>query len=117
MDRSAFETAVKQSLYGSVSDAASLFSLGVDGDYKHPDVQFAWWAFQMGGVREIDSVSPAKLEAVARAICSGCEENPDHKGDARGNKHRWQDYLHIARAAIAAMKDCPAEEDDTPYNE
>ena len=43
------------------------------------------------------------LEPVARAICSACEENPDHCGDARGNDKRWQDYLPVARAAIAAM--------------
>ena len=43
------------------------------------------------------------LEPVARAICSGCGENPDHCGDARGNAKRWQDYLPIARAAIDAQ--------------
>lgn len=42
-------------------------------------------------------------ERVARAICSACGENPDHIGDARGNQHRWQDYLPVADAAIAAM--------------
>lgn len=41
-------------------------------------------------------------ERVARAICAGCEENPDHLGDARGNDYRWQDYLDIADAAIDA---------------
>lgn len=42
-------------------------------------------------------------EVVARAICAECGENPDHKGDARGNQFRWQDYLSAADAAIAAM--------------
>ncbi len=42
-------------------------------------------------------------ERVARAICSACEENPEHSGDARGNARRWQDYLPIADAAIAAL--------------
>jgi len=43
-------------------------------------------------------------EAVARAICKSCDENPDHRGDARGNAHRWQDYLDTADAAILAMQ-------------
>lgn len=42
-------------------------------------------------------------ESVARAICIGCEENPDHRGDAGGNEKRWQDYLTIADAAISAL--------------
>ena len=42
-------------------------------------------------------------EAVARAICTACDENPNHLGDAGGNAHRWQDYLKAAEAAIAAM--------------
>lgn len=42
-------------------------------------------------------------EAVARAVCLACEEVPDHIGDAQGNAHRWQDYLHCADAAIAAF--------------
>lgn len=42
-------------------------------------------------------------EAVARAICSGCDEDPDNPGDCRGNDHRWQDYLEPADAAIAVM--------------
>ena len=45
----------------------------------------------------------AKRIAVARAICTACHENPDHKGDAGGNQYRWQDYLDAADAAIAAM--------------
>lgn len=48
--------------------------------------------------------SETKRAAVARAICEACEENPDHKGDARGNPFRWQDYLPIADAAIEAMQ-------------
>ena len=43
------------------------------------------------------------FERVCRAICSACEENPDHKGDARGNDFRWQDYADAADAAISAM--------------
>lgn len=43
-----------------------------------------------------------KLEAIARAICIGCEEDPDHVGDAQGNEFRWQDYLPIAEKAMAA---------------
>lgn len=42
-------------------------------------------------------------EAIARAICTACNERPDHSGDAQGNKYRWQDYLAVADAAIAAM--------------
>jgi hypothetical protein len=49
------------------------------------------------------SVIDPKLERVARAICAACRENPEHAGDARGNAFRWQDYLHVAAAAIAAI--------------
>ena len=42
-------------------------------------------------------------DAVAWAICAACEERPDAAGDARGNEKRWQDYLDVADAAIAAM--------------
>lgn len=42
-------------------------------------------------------------EAVARAICVACEESPESQGDARGNNFRWQDYLDIADAALAAL--------------
>ena len=45
----------------------------------------------------------AVVEAVARAICVACEENPDSQGDARGNKFRWQDYRDVALAAISAF--------------
>lgn len=69
MDRGVFEAAVRRSLYGSASDADNLFARGVDGDYKQPDVQFAWWAFQIGGARVADSLTSKKLESVARAIC------------------------------------------------
>lgn len=50
-------------------------------------------------------LSEAKIERVARVICSECEDNPDHKGDARGNDYRWQDYIEVAKAAICAMYD------------
>ena len=50
------------------------------------------------------------LEPVARAICTACGENPDHQGDARGNQYRWQDYIDVAQAAIAAMEPIPADE-------
>jgi len=43
------------------------------------------------------------VEAVARAICVACEENPDHQGDARGNEFRWQDYRAPALAAISTL--------------
>src|SRR5690606_26643497 len=43
------------------------------------------------------------VEAVARAICVACEENPDSQGDARGNEFRWQDYRDTALAAINAL--------------
>jgi hypothetical protein len=44
-----------------------------------------------------------QIERVARAICTACEENPDHTGDARGNAFRWQDYADVAQAAIDAV--------------
>lgn len=59
--------------------------------------------------RFIDAMSLEKSkfmdnrEAVARAICMACEENPDHAGDCRGNERRWQDYLPCADAAVAAL--------------
>ena len=52
-------------------------------------------------------------EAVARAICTACGENPDHMGDTCGNEKRWQDYLHIADAAITAMASPGAAHEDT----
>lgn len=42
-------------------------------------------------------------ERIARAICEACEEDPDYKGDCRGNQFRWQDYLPVANAAIDAV--------------
>lgn len=51
-------------------------------------------------------------EAVARAICTACEENPDHMGDACGNDKRWEDYLPIADAAIAAIASTGAALED-----
>lgn len=50
-----------------------------------------------------NQIPEAVLEAVARAICVSCEENPDHRGDARGNEFRWQDYRDAALAAISAF--------------
>ncbi len=41
-------------------------------------------------------------EAAARAACEVCGDNPDHKGDARGNDYRWQDYLDVVDAVLAA---------------
>ena len=53
---------------------------------------------------EMDEPIPETvLEAVARAICVACGENPDHRGDARGNEFRWQDYRNPALAAISAL--------------
>lgn len=43
-------------------------------------------------------------EAVARAICTACEDNPDVTGDARGNEFRWHDYLDAADAALSASE-------------
>ena len=48
-----------------------------------------------------------KIERVARAICTACEEYPDHVGDARGNQYRWQDYKEVAEAAIRAVGRVP----------
>ncbi len=49
------------------------------------------------------AVVDAQRETVARAICSACDETPDHAGDAGGNAFRWQDYLKAADAAIAVI--------------
>ena len=49
------------------------------------------------------SIPEAVVEAVARAICVACEENPDRQGDARGNDFRWQDYRDVALAAISTI--------------
>ena len=49
------------------------------------------------------AVDEAVVEAVARAICVACGENPDCQGDARGNEFRWQDYRDTALAAISAL--------------
>lgn len=51
------------------------------------------------------TVMPEEREAVARAICSACEEQPNHRGDARGNEYRWQDYLPVADAALQVLAD------------
>ena len=42
-------------------------------------------------------------ERIARAICEACDENPDFRGDCRGNEFRWMDYLPVANAAIDAV--------------
>ncbi len=47
------------------------------------------------------------IEAVARAICTACEENTEHVGDAQGNTMRWMDYVHVAEAAMAAQTPVP----------
>jgi len=56
---------------------------------------------------EVDAERRAAIdgqrEAVARAICSACDENPRHVGDVSRSAHRWQDYLKAADAAIAVM--------------
>ena len=49
------------------------------------------------------AVDEASVEAVARAICVACGDNPDHQGDARGNDFRWQDYRDTALAAISTI--------------
>jgi hypothetical protein len=51
------------------------------------------------------SFNEAVLADVAKAICRACDENPAHRGDARGNEFRWQDYLPAAEAALAAAAD------------
>jgi hypothetical protein len=51
----------------------------------------------------MNKIPEAVVEAVARAICVVCEENPDHQGDARGNKYRWHDFRDAALAAINAF--------------
>lgn len=63
------------------------------------------------------SVDEAVVEAVARAICGACEENPDRKGDARGNEFRWQDYRDVALAAISAFAAAqqPADDDGVVF--
>ena len=43
-------------------------------------------------------------EVIAKAICIGCDERPDHSGDASGNQFRWQDYLPIADGVLDALK-------------
>lgn len=39
-------------------------------------------------------------EAVARAICSASDSNPDHRSLVKGNRYRWQDNLPAAEAAL-----------------
>lgn len=59
-----------------------------------------------------ESIPEAVVGAVARAICVACEENPDRRGDARGNKFRWQDYRDVALAAISAFTAAQKENKD-----
>lgn len=115
--RNEFESAVSRSLYGLSAGSESVFKRGSDGDYRQLHIQSAWWAFQIASaktppvvspeqkeaVARAICVSPEQKEAVARAICKACDENPDHVGDASGRDYRWQDYLSVAEAAIAAM--------------
>ena len=51
------------------------------------------------------TASQETRERIARAICTSCEENPDHRGDAQGNQYRWQDYLPCADAVISAVSE------------
>lgn len=51
----------------------------------------------------METVAEAVAEAVARAICSACGERPDWAGEELDHKQRWQDYVDVAHAAIAAM--------------
>jgi len=48
---------------------------------------------------------------LAMAICEACGENPMFKGDARGNKWRWQDYLECVPKFRKAV-DCSADNCD-----
>lgn len=57
-------------------------------------------------------ISP-QLEAAARALCTACDENPDHKGDAQGNDFRWQDYVPLVEITLAAYNKM-ATTDGTP---
>lgn len=50
-----------------------------------------------------DRLADVRLEAVARAICFECEDDPDGTGDCRGNDFRWQDYVGAAKAAMSAL--------------
>ncbi|MDY7806149.1 hypothetical protein [Burkholderia stagnalis] len=54
-------------------------------------------------------------EAVARAICDACGEQPEFPGDARGNAFRWQDY---GQSAEVVMLGCgrpnPVSRDEAP---
>lgn len=61
---------------------------------------------------QTQSPAPGDLrQAIARAICSRCDDNPDHSSGMLGNVWRWQDYLDCADAAIeiiAAATPAPA---------
>lgn len=50
------------------------------------------------------------VELIARTICIGCEEQPDHQGDARGNDYRWQDYRSVAVMVLDVIHGTPCEQ-------
>lgn len=52
----------------------------------------------------MDDLRNRALEAVARAICVACGEQPDQPGDARGNAFRWQDYGQTADAVVLELR-------------
>jgi len=59
-----------------------------------------------------DKIPEAVVEAVARAICVACEDNPNCQGDCRGNEFRWQDYRDAALAAISAFTAAQQDKND-----
>ncbi|KVE73274.1 hypothetical protein [Burkholderia vietnamiensis] len=52
----------------------------------------------------MDDLRERAREAVARAICIDCGEQPDTPGDARGNAFRWQDYGQTADAVMHELR-------------
>lgn len=42
-------------------------------------------------------------EKIARIICQGCDENPDHVAGELGHTFRWEDYERIAIDVINAI--------------
>lgn len=50
------------------------------------------------------------VELIARTICAGCDDNPDHAGDARGNEYRWQDYRTVAVKVLDVFHGTPCEQ-------
>ncbi|HHX4059577.1 TPA: hypothetical protein ACU965_006910 [Burkholderia contaminans] len=51
----------------------------------------------------VDDPRKRAREAVARAICVACGEQPDKPGDARGNAIPSQDYEHSAAAVLVEL--------------